>query len=62
MSGRDVVTGFTEVSSGRSTCRPRQERARHQKLRSKSGTGNVAKKAENLLVRQGYVKKIRLEA
>jgi predicted GNAT family acetyltransferase len=30
---------------------PKQERARHQKLRSKSGTGSVVKKAENLLFR-----------
>jgi hypothetical protein len=30
-------------------------------LRSKSGTGSVAKKAENLPHRQGYIKRIGLE-
>jgi hypothetical protein len=51
MNGRDAITGFTEVSSGSSTCSPKQGRARHQKLRSKSGTGSVVKKAENLPLR-----------
>jgi hypothetical protein len=48
MNGRDVITGFTEVSSGYSTRSPKQGRARHQKLRSKSETRSIAKKAENL--------------
>jgi hypothetical protein len=39
-----------------------QERARHRMLRSKSGTGGVAKKAENLPLGKANIKRVRLEA
>jgi len=62
MNDRDVIAGFIEVSSGRSTCSPNKKGPDIRSCGVTPKSGRVVMKAENLPERQDCIKRVRLEA